>query len=175
MAKKKHYVNNPEFYQALVEWELAGKPIPIPDYITECIMVIVRRYSSKPNFASYTYIEDMRSEAIEHCIRYCDRFNVKKYNNPFAYFTQITYHAFLQFIAKEGRLAEYKFNLVKDQLYNAQQYDRNFIVGSNHNEDGDPVNEDGEILMDVKEIEDFDLDEDPLILEKIGEIGEIDD
>ncbi len=149
MAKKRHYVNNPQFYQALVDWDNAGKPIPIPLYITECIMEIVKRYSSKPNFANYTYIEDMRSEATEHCIRYCNRFNVSKYNNPFAYFTQITYHAFLQFIAKEGRLADYKFNLVKNQLNNAQQYDRNTIVSSNHNEDGEPIDEDGHILTGI--------------------------
>jgi len=153
MAKKKHYVNNAEFYAALKEWNQDGCPTPIPLYVTQCIMEIVRRYSTKPKFANYTYIEDMRSEAQEHCIRYCDRYNVHKYDNPFAYFTQITYHAFLQFIAKENKLANYKFGLVESEMKNSNQYNRNLIVGSNHNHEGKPINEFGEVLKGIEEYE----------------------
>ena len=53
----------------------------------------------------------MISDAIENCIMYFHDFDPEKSKNPFAYFTQITYYAFLRRIGKEekNRYAIYKF------------------------------------------------------------------
>lgn len=44
--------------------------------------------------------EDMISDGIENCVQYINNFDVER-TNPFAYFTQIVYYAFLRRIQKE--------------------------------------------------------------------------
>jgi len=93
----RHYVNNKDFFAALVaykakrkEYEAAGKAQPIvPDYIGVCIKEIATRWTSKPHYASYPFREEMISDAIENCFMYLHNFNEEKTQNPFAYFTQI--------------------------------------------------------------------------------------
>lgn len=118
MAKKRsiHYVDNKKLYGEMVTFidkcndaEQAGDDRPkIPEYIGECIFKIATRLATKPNFASYTYKDEMISDGIEVCIRYLHNFNPEKSNNPFAYFTQIIYYAFLQRISKEKKQAYIK-------------------------------------------------------------------
>lgn len=112
MAKKSvHYVNNAHLYEAMVEyrakcWEAedAGDPKPqIPEYIGECLLKIAQRLATKPNFINYTYKEEMISDGIENCVNYLNNFNPDKSKNPFAYFTQIIYYAFLRRIQKEKK------------------------------------------------------------------------
>ena len=114
MAKKEksgkaHYVDNKKFFAAMVEYkkevdeaDKQGKPRPqIPNYIGECFMQIAQHLSWKPNFIRYTYRDDMVSDGIENCIKYIDNFDPEKTNNPFAYFTQIIFYAFLRRIQRE--------------------------------------------------------------------------
>ncbi len=49
------------------------------------------------------YREDMIGDGIENCIQYIHNFDPDKSSNPFAYFTQIVYYAYLRRIAKEKR------------------------------------------------------------------------
>ena len=108
MSKKPHYVNNKEFLQAMKDWrnkcEQAKKdgkqPPPITYYIGECFLKIANHLSYRPNFINYTYREEMISDGIENCLQYVHNFNPEKSDNPFAYFTQIIYYAFLRRIQK---------------------------------------------------------------------------
>ena len=110
--RKKHYVNNPDFLEAMIKFRSSvieanesGKERPrVPHYIGECLMKIAVNLSHKPNFSGYTYKEDMISDGIENCLQYIDNFNPEKSQNPFAYFTQIIYYAFLRRIAKEKKV-----------------------------------------------------------------------
>jgi DNA-directed RNA polymerase specialized sigma24 family protein len=52
-------------------------------------------------------------DGIENCLTYIDNFNPEKSNNPFAYFTQITYYAFIRRIQKEKRQQETKMKYIK--------------------------------------------------------------
>lgn len=106
-----HYVDNKQFYKAIVEYrKLAGeyqaqgkeKP-PLPSYIGYCMLMIANRLSLKPNFVNYSYREEMISDGIENCICYFDNYDPDRYDNPFAYFTQIIYFAFLRRIQKEKK------------------------------------------------------------------------
>ena len=45
----------------------------------------------------------MISDGIENCLQYLNNFNPAKSNNPFAYFTQIIYFAFIRRIQKEKK------------------------------------------------------------------------
>jgi hypothetical protein len=107
----KHYIDNKKFYTALLhhkkmvdEAKAAGKEEPrIPPYIGECLFKIATRLSLKPNFISYTFRDEMISDGLENCINYLNNFNPEKSDNPFAYFTQIIWFAFIRRIDKEKK------------------------------------------------------------------------
>jgi hypothetical protein len=117
MAKQKHYINNEDFLKALVDYKTACKlakkekksPPAIPNYIGECFMKIAEGLSHKPNFINYTYRDEMISDGIENCLQYFDNFDPAKSKNPFAYFTQIIYFAFLRRISKEKKQLYVKY------------------------------------------------------------------
>ena len=119
---KPHYVNNKEFLQAMMEWkeqcrvaEEAGKGQPqISNYIGECFLKIANHLSYRPNFINYTYREEMISDGIENCLQYVHNFNPEKSNNPFAYFTQIIYYAFLRRIQKEKKQSHVKNKIIEN-------------------------------------------------------------
>ena len=118
MAEKKkvHYVDNKKFLAAIVERkeqikeaEGVGDPKPqITNYLGECILKISNHLSYRPNFINYTYKEEMISDGIENSLQYIDNFDPEKSKNPFAYFTQIIYYAFIRRIAKEKKQQKIK-------------------------------------------------------------------
>ena len=119
--KSEHYVNNKEFLAAMVEYrksvnkakrEKHNKP-PVPDYIGECFLKIANHLSYRPNFINYTFRDDMISDGIENCLQYLDNFNPKTSNNPFAYFTQIIYYAFVRRIQKEKKQSNIKYKMIE--------------------------------------------------------------
>ena len=128
MTKRKrseHYVNNKEFLAALIKYredveiaKLRDKPKPvIPRYIGECFLKIANGLSYRPNFINYTYRQEMISDGIENCLQYIHNFNPDKSKNPFAYFTQIIYYAFIRRINKEKKQTHVKNKLIEKQNY----------------------------------------------------------
>ena len=119
-AKKEHYVNNKEFLEAMKAYrksvnkakrEKTEKP-PVTNYIGSCFLKIANHLSYRPNFINYTFRDDMISDGIENCLQYLDNFNPAKSNNPFAYFTQIIYYAFIRRIQKEKKQTIIKQKLI---------------------------------------------------------------
>ena len=123
MARKKsiHYVNNADFSTAVVEYvervDYARKvedTIPtVPDYIAQCFLKIAEGLSHKANFIRYTYREEMVMDAVENCLKAIGNYNLEAATrtgkpNAFAYFTQITWYAFLRRITKEKKQQEIK-------------------------------------------------------------------
>jgi|TARA_B110000977_G_scaffold181096_1_gene241454 hypothetical protein len=117
-----HYVNNAEFSNSVVEYvktviEAKDKeqPLPIvPDYIAQCFLKIAEGLSHKSNFIRYTYREEMVMDAVENCLRAVENYNIEAATrtgkpNAFAYFTQISWYAFLRRIAKEKKQQEIKY------------------------------------------------------------------
>ena len=51
----------------------------------------------------------MISDGIENCLLYMGNFNSEKSSNPFAYFTQIIWYAFLRRIQKEKKQMYIRF------------------------------------------------------------------
>ena len=109
--EKPHYVDNKKFLEAMIEYrdrcEKAKnrnrKKPEVTNYIGECFLKIANHLSYRPNFINYTFRDDMISDGIENCLQYMDNFNPDKSNNPFAYFTQIIYYAFIRRIQKEKK------------------------------------------------------------------------
>ena len=124
-AKKEHYVNNKEFLAAMTEYrnsvleaKKAGKDKPpVTDYIGECFLKIANHLSYRPNFINYTFRDDMISDGIENCLQYLDNFNPETSNNPFAYFTQIIYYAFVRRIQKEKKQITIKQRMIQEANY----------------------------------------------------------
>ena len=120
-AKAEHYVNNKEFLEALIEYRekvaiAAAKDLPKPrisNYIGSCFLKIATHLSYKSNFVNYMYREDMISDGIENCVQYIHNFDPEKSKNPFAYFTQISYFAFLRRIQREKRQLDIKTKIVE--------------------------------------------------------------
>ena len=121
-TQKEHYVNNKEFLAAMVEFKKArqhaekkklDKP-PVTDYIGSCFLKIANHLSYRPNFINYTFRDDMISDGIENCLQYLDNFNPEKSNNPFAYFTQIIYYAFIRRIQKEKKQQHIRHKIIEN-------------------------------------------------------------
>lgn len=75
----------------------------IPKYVAESLVKIANRLSTMPGFVGYPYREEMVGDGIVNCVEYIDNFNPAKSNNPFSYFTQIIYFAFIRRIKKEQK------------------------------------------------------------------------
>ena len=120
--KKEHYVNNKEFLQAMIGFrdsvmlaEKNGEERPrVTPYIGGGLRTSAVHLSPKPNFINYTFKEEMISDGIENCLQYIDNFNPEKSQNPFAYFTQIIYYAFLRRIQKEKKHLYTKYKLTDE-------------------------------------------------------------
>ena len=117
VQSREHYVDNKRFYAEMLRYrdnrEAAlkeGKTPPrVPNYIGDCIMRIAYKLSNKPNFINYPFKEEMIGDGIENCIMYVNNFNPDKSTNPFAYFTQIIYYAYLRRIEKEKKALYTKY------------------------------------------------------------------
>lgn len=123
-SEREHYVNNADFlkhmkiYIKMVNKAKKDKtPLPqVPDFIGECILSIANKLANKPNFMNYPFREEMISDGIENCLMYINNFNPKKSNNPFAYFTQIIYFAFVRRIQKEKKHLYTKYRIIEESM-----------------------------------------------------------
>ena len=146
MAKRKsiHYVNNADFSQAVVDYvtlveqaKESKTTIPkVPDYVAQCFLRIAEGLSHKANFIRYTYREEMVMDAVENCLKAIGNYNLEAATrtgkpNAFAYFTQISWFAFLRRIAKEKKQQDVKMK------YLTQSGIENFII----NEHGDEMSQ----------------------------------
>tara|TARA_B100000424_G_C22909806_1_gene484020 strand:+ start:725 stop:1249 length:525 start_codon:yes stop_codon:yes gene_type:complete len=144
-AKGEHYVDNKVFLQAMVEWKKEckekGEQVPVTNYIGECFYKIATHLSYRPNFINYTYRDEMISDGIENCLQYVNNFDPEKSKNPFAYFTQIIYYAFLRRIQKEKKQSHVKNQIIEksnfdffsvmdgdDNTYQMQNFDPNSFL-----------------------------------------------
>lgn len=133
--KKDHYVNNKRMLEEIIaykakcaEAEAAGKPAPqLSRYLGECLLLIATNLARALNFSNYSYKDEMISDGIENCLMYFNNFDPLREGkvgpNPFSYFTQIIYFAFLRRIAKEKKQAYIKQKLVNEPGMYEQQDD----------------------------------------------------
>ena len=117
----KHYVDNEKFLKSMNEWKKDvkkaekknGKRPPVTDYIAECFIMIAEHLSQRPNFINYPFREDMVGDGIENCVAYAHNFDPEKSSNPFSYFTQIIYYAFLRRIEREKKQSYIKYKCIQ--------------------------------------------------------------
>lgn len=139
MAKKKnHYVDNERFLADIKEYKkkckiaaAEGKEKPmLSEYIGKCIYLIAENLAHKPRFMNYSYVDEMKSDAIENCLMYFDNFDSDKYSNPFAYFTQIIYYAFHRRINKEEKNRYVMYKKFQEGILETSQQFEGFNIES---------------------------------------------
>ena len=59
----------------------------------------------------------MISDGIENCLQYIHNFDPDKSKNPFSYFTQIIYYAFIRRIQKEKKQSHIKNKMIEKRSY----------------------------------------------------------
>ena len=114
---KNHYIDNKLFLQEMTAYrEVVANAVRLkeikprlPEYVGKCFMMIAENLSHRPNFIGYSFRDEMISDAIENCVMYADNFDPAKSSNPFAYFTQIVYYAFLRRIQREKKQLYVKY------------------------------------------------------------------
>lgn len=131
------YLNNKHLYGLMIRYknqlleakEAGVTPPKIPSDIGHSILLICTNLIKKPNFSGYSsqYREEMVSDAMMDCVAAVDNFDPEKTNNPFAYFTQIAWNAFIRRIQKEK----------KQQYIKLKNYEQGFILGGGY--DFDPT------------------------------------
>ena len=129
--KPVEYVNNKEFYDALVAYidECRANPENKPrvtNYLGDCIIKIANGMARRPNFSNYSWKDEMKGDAIETCLRYIDNFDYVNYKNPFGYFSQICWYSFIGRITQEKKQSKIKRGLIKYanvDTFTLQQHD----------------------------------------------------
>jgi len=148
MKQKKqrpNYVDNKELYAAMVaykekvnKWKDDGadpnKKPRVSNYIGECVYKIATHLSYKPCFINYAFREDMVGDGIENIFQYIDNYDPLKYNNPFAYFTQIIYFAFLRRIEKEKKLLYVKMKMTESMNMLDETSEKHTHDGGSYND-----------------------------------------
>lgn len=124
MKQPAFYVDNKAFYDALVERrneiecakELGLEPPQISEYIGECIKNIAYKFSNHRWFVGYSnaYKDEMISDSILTCIEAVDKFDPDKTQNPFSYFTQVTYFAYQNRLEKERKQERIKGKYIQN-------------------------------------------------------------
>jgi hypothetical protein len=146
--KTVHYVDNKAFYTAIVQYRVkvlaakeAGVPIPrMPNYIGDCLYKIATNLALKPNFAGYSFREELIGDALENAIQYFHNFNPEKSTNPFAYFTQLMWFAFLRRIHREQKESYVKQKVMRNSAVFGSNMDEGFL-DSLYDVDNDKSNE----------------------------------
>lgn len=150
MAKKakRNYVNNLDLLNAMIEYqkkckeaEDSGEERPkVPEYIGLCIHQISNKLSTKPNFSGYSFREDMVMDGIENCLQYMHNFDANKTQNPFAYFTQIIWYAFLRRIAKEKKQMYIRYKSSHEMISMGETYEGGEEISMHLNTSAEYIN-----------------------------------
>ena len=130
--KKRNYVNNVEFLEAMIKYKKAVReaedsgeePPRILNYIGECLYQIANRLAYKPNFINYTYRDDMIADGLENAIMCVNNFDPEKSSNPFAYFTQVIWFAFIRRIHKEKKQTYIRHKVMENAMITDTAFER---------------------------------------------------
>lgn len=120
--KKNNYIDNEKFFNEMVAYREAydlaiinntEKPRP-SEYIGKCLLDIAKNFATKYHFAKFYFVEEMVGDALVNCLTYLHKFDPNKTKNPFSYFTQVTFYAFLRRIKLEKEEWETKQAIFKN-------------------------------------------------------------
>lgn len=79
--------------------------------LTLYLQLMVNKYANKGQWRGYSYISDMKSDALLTLCQNAFKYNEEKYDNPFGYYTQIIKYCFITFLEKEEVIRDIKDSL----------------------------------------------------------------
>jgi len=79
--------------------------------LAKCFVLLSERYSNRGNWRGYSYVDEMKANALVHLCKVGLEFNEHKSQNPFAFYTTIVTNCFKR-VANE----EKKNHLIRDEL-----------------------------------------------------------
>lgn len=134
--KKRNYLNNPDM---LRELNISLQQNKMTDTLVNMLMMLTDRYGNHPKYCNYTYNEDMKAYALLMLCRTWHKFNPKRSDNPFAFFTQCIKHSFFQYLNREKKQRNIRDELLLDSGLNPSntymtEYEQNQL---NDRGDGD--------------------------------------
>jgi len=98
----------------------------------EFIVLTVDRIATQTKFRHYTYLDDMKAEAIYQSVRGITKFDLNKINDAgqksssFSYLTQIITNAFRQILKKEKKNREIKDKAIEMALEECGEIETDF-------------------------------------------------
>jgi hypothetical protein len=105
----KHYINNREFTDAIVQCKHTGE---LSKFAIECFIALANRAVDRLYFKDPRDREDCIQSALLDCIKYWKGFDETRENlNAFAYFTQMCKNGY----AKEWKKIHHKPGLEKEE------------------------------------------------------------
>ena len=116
--KNRFYIDSDEYTEEVIKYKKTGVA---SERLGELFKLHVDRYATSGSFKGYTYLDEMKGQALVYLLHYANRYNpdivLKSGLKPdaFKYCTTIIHRTFLQVLAKEKRHGELKDKLIKIQ------------------------------------------------------------
>lgn len=121
--KSRHYIDDNHLTQILSDWKVifdqakeAGQERPrLPEAVGEAIYDMTEALGKRFNFSGYSYLDEMKSDAILHCVKYIHNFNPEKKSkkkgkvSAFGYINMIIWRSFTHRIEFEKREQYFKY------------------------------------------------------------------
>lgn len=118
--KSSHYVNNKELYEEIkrhwAEKKETGEKPRISEYVGDCLLKIAQKLASRYNFAGYTYRDEFVSDAYTGMIGAFWKFDPKKSEVPFLYFTQVAWNQMVRRIGEEKKQTYIKHAVMENDF-----------------------------------------------------------
>jgi hypothetical protein len=102
MSKRppRNYLSN---YNLLEQIALSKQEGKMNNELLNMLTLLCERYATRANFSSYTYLDEMKMNALLNLCRTWASFNAEKSSNPFAYYTQTVKNSFIQYLKIEKK------------------------------------------------------------------------
>tara|TARA_B100000945_G_C20352282_1_gene582872 strand:+ start:102 stop:926 length:825 start_codon:yes stop_codon:yes gene_type:complete len=90
----------------------------ITDELARMFMKLVERYATRSNWRGYTYVDEMRSQALLQLSQIALQFDESKSQNPFAYYTAAITNSFTRVLNVEKRSQNIRDDLLEKAGHN---------------------------------------------------------
>lgn len=145
----RHYIDDAHLTGILSEWKqrfdadiAEGKERPkLPEAVGEAIYDMAEALGKRYNFQGYSYLDEMKSDAILHCVKYIHNFNPAKKSekkgkvSAFGYINMIIWRSFTHRIDEEKREQYLKYKSF--ELMGGMEAFHDEDMGSASGDDGD--------------------------------------
>lgn len=88
----------------------------ISDQLVKSMITLVNRYGSRGNFCGYSYIDDMKAQALLQSQLVVLQFDESKSDNPFAFLTQVCKREFFKILKSEKQQRKIRDAVMQEQV-----------------------------------------------------------